>query len=348
MILTSAELKNFRSYTKRVFSFSPQVTIITGVNTAGKTNILEAIFMVATGKSFRADEEKEVIEWGYDVSRITSHILRNDESTKLEVVITTGTTMGRKTQIKRYFVNGVARRLIDFVGNLRAVLFWPEDLELITDSPSLRRKYLDFVLSQVDREYRRSLYSYEKGVRQRNKLLEKIRDEGVSRSQLLFWDQLLIKTGNYITQKREVYIDSINKNAKPFGNFRVMYDLSPISEMRLVQYAQEEVAAAVTLVGPHRDDLVFFEKDRNLAKYGSRGEQRLVVLWLKLAELEYILQNTGERPLLLLDDIFSELDHEHREEIAKIVGLQQTIMTTTDVHFLPKSLVREAEMIELS
>ena len=288
-----------------------------------------------------------MVGWGNEIARVNARVIVGDGPIDLEADVTVGEVGGHRVPIKRYFVNGVTRRQIDFVGNLKAVLFWPEDLKMVTDSPSLRRRYLDFVLVQVDREYRRSLLSYEKGLRQRNRLLEKIREGESSRNQLIFWDQLLVKTGNYLTATRVSYIEAINQGDKPFGQFHLKYDQSIISENRLAQYAEEEVAAASTLVGPHRDDFIFFEGKRNLADFGSRGEQRLVILWLKLAELEFVSVRSGERPVLLLDDIFSELDHRHRDEVVRVMEKQQTILTTADRHFLSEGLVQAAEMIEL-
>lgn len=343
MILASVSLQNFRNYEKMTFSFSPDVTILSGPNTCGKTNVLEAIYFLAVGKSFRADQDMEAIRWGSQLSRIT---LKKEEET-LEIVLTEGAVGGQKTPLKRFFVNEIPKRPVDFLGRLRAVLFWPEDLELVINSPSRRRNYLDFVLTQIDWEYRRSLSSYERGVRQRNKVLERIRKGEATRLQLTFWDQLLIKDGNYLTRKRDDFIEAINLSSKPFGGNRLYYDSSIISEGRLSQYAEAEVAAAVTLVGPHRDDFQFFEKERNLAKFGSRGEQRLTVLWLKLAELDYIEKTTGVRPLLLLDDIFSELDYMHRQEVLAVIHKQQTVITTTDIHLFPKALLDSAKVIEL-
>lgn len=347
MHIASLTLKYFRSYSVRTFEFSPQTTIIIGPNTSGKTNILEALFLLATGKSFRAEREVEMIAWSEEIARAKARIVQKDGPIDLEITLTKGEIAGQRVPVKRYLVNGISRRLLDFVGNLLIVLFWPEDLELITDSPSLRRRYLDFVLVQIDREYRRSLLSYEKGLRQRNRLLEKMKEGLAVRTQLLFWDQLLIKTGSYLTNARNAFINAINSLPSPFGDFRLNYDASYISEARLAQYAEEEVAAAATLVGPHRDDVLFFEGKRDLSKFGSRGEQRLAVLWLKLAELEFIKVRTGESPVLLLDDIFSELDHAHREEVVKTVEKQQTILTTTDRHFLPDQLMKEAKVLEL-
>ncbi|MCX6791433.1 MAG: DNA replication and repair protein RecF [Candidatus Gottesmanbacteria bacterium] len=326
MILTDLTLANFRSYTKRTFAFDKATTLIVGPNTAGKTNILEAIMLSATGKSFRADVDAEMVRWGAEVGRAKA----TTGETKLEVVVTTGSVAGRKTQSKKFFVNGVARRQVDFIGNLRAVLFWPEHLELITDSPSLRRKYLDGVLVQVDREYRRTLLSYERGLRQRNRLLDLINEGKAHHHQLQFWDQLLIKAGGYLTDKRAAFIDFINTYHMPGVTYRVEYDKSVISESRLKQYVDEEVAAKSTLVGPHRDDFLVTKKDLDVSKYGSRGEQRLAILWLKLAELAFIERETRERPLLILDDIFSELDIEHRTLVLDLLGKQQTIVSSAE------------------
>ena len=322
MILSSLGLQNFRSYTKKKFEFSPQTTLIIGPNASGKTNILEAIMFCATGKSFRADADREAIAWNQEIARVNTEI----DGTSLELVLTQGEVQGQKAPLKKYLVNGVARRMVDFVGNLRAVLFWPEHLELVTDSPSLRRRYLDSVLVQVDREYRLNLVSYERALRQRNKLLDSINEGNASRSQLLFWDQLLIRAGGYLTDVRAAFIDFVNTT----DSYRLEYDKSVISQSRLDQYADEEVAAKATLVGPHRDDFIFYKDDKNLSKFGSRGEQRLAILWLKLAELSFVEDKTDDRPILLLDDIFSELDRVHRKLVTNLIGKQQTIITTTD------------------
>jgi len=343
-------LSNFRNFSKRFFEFSNRVTVILGDNATGKSNILEAICLIATGKSFKARVESEMIAYSKQISRISAHI-KADGLLNLEAVITNGEVqIGdspvniKKTRHKKLLVNGVPKRLIDFAGNLKVVLFGPWDMDLVTQSPSLRRRFMDGVLSQVDREYRRSVLIYEKGLRQRNKLLLRIRDENVSRGQLLYWDKLLIKHGEYITKRREDLISFINKNKNHtindqfIGEYLLEYDNSIISEGRLKNYEEEEIAAATTLVGPHRDDFQFtifnfkLSNKRNLTTYGSRGEQRMGVLWLKLAELAFIESETQEKPVLLLDDIFSELDHEHRSVVMRICSQQQTIITTADPH----------------
>jgi DNA replication and repair protein RecF len=228
-------LRNFRNYENKQFVFGQQ-TIIIGANGVGKSNILEAVYLLASGKSFRADRDYEMIRYGQDFSIISG----KSEEIELSVTI---------TDRKKFTVNGVPRRMQDFVGKIKAVLFSPQDMELVSGSPGNRRRYLDFVISQSNIEYRRALISYEKGVRQRNKLLERIREGEAGRNQLFFWDRLLIKNGNLITSARGEYLFNLNSNQYQFA-----YDKSVISESRLEQYANEEVAAATTLVGPHRDD----------------------------------------------------------------------------------------------
>lgn len=312
-------LQNFRNYTQKEFEFGNK-TLIVGENGVGKTNILEAIYLLATGKSFRADRDSEIIKYDCQFA-----IVKSDG---LQITI---------TDRKKFEVNGVPRRQMDFVGKLRAVLFAPQDMELVTGSPSHRRKYLDFVICQKDREYRRCLLSFEKGLRQRNKLLSMIREGLANRSQLYFWDKLLIKNGDYITLKRGEYLQSL------VGDYTTFYDKSIITEERLKQYEVEEVAAATTLVGPHRDDFVINFSNKDISKYGSRGEQRMAILWLKQGEIKFL----GDDPILLLDDIFSELDHKHRELVSNLVRSYpgQVIATTADEHLL--SEMGEYQIIKL-
>ena len=377
MYITRIRLTNYRSFKDTALSFSRGITVIVGPNASGKTNVIESLFLLSTGKSFHARIEEEMVKYDEEIARVKGAIIETDgerSGTNLEVVITRGTITigespekygknlpaGRQVARKRLLINGIGKRLVDYAGNFKTVLFGPQDLGLVTESPSIRRKFLDTVLSQVDREYRRASLSYEKGLRQRNRLLLGIREEGLSRSLLLFWDKLLIKNGDYISQKREEFIEFCNNSGGLNSQmFTLGYDRSAISEARLEQYAEEEVAAASTLVGPHRDDFVFKINDkerksrrpgsplarRELAPYGSRGEQRMGVLWLKLAELSFIESVTGEKPTLLLDDIFSELDHEHRDIVFEAAKDQQTIITTADPHYIEG--LKKVEKIKL-
>jgi len=265
----------------------------------------------------------------------------------LEVILTRGELNGERVAKKKYLVNGVSKRMVDFLENFRVVYFGPQDLEIIVDSPSIRRDWLDLVLEQADSEYRRASLSYKKGLRQRNRLLQQIRDEGKPRSTLFFWDKLLIENGGTITQKRQEFIDFINQQPERFGKLKVVYDKSLISPQRLANYAQEEVAAATTLVGPHRDDFEVTMAERSLHSYGSRGEQRTAIFALKLGELEFIALKIGRRPVLLLDDIFSELDHQRRGHLLEVIPKQQTLITTSDIHLVEKNFLKKMEVIEL-
>jgi DNA replication and repair protein RecF len=343
MVLTSLLLQDFRNYAKQNITFTSGTTLVLGANSSGKTNLLEALWMLSLGKSFRADKDSETIRWGHEIARIQATVSDTNDKKILELVLTRGFVAGQKAPMKRFLINGIAKRMIDFAGNVPVVLFWPEHLALITDSPSLRRKYLDSVLSQVDREYRRNLGSYERGLTQRNKLLELLNEGRAGRTQLAFWDQLLIRAGSYLTQKRAAFIDFVNAHRGTSMDYAIGYDKSVISGTRLFQYAREEVAAMATLVGPHRDDFTIVTGDIkntrvSLSAYGSRGEQRLAVLWLKLGELAFVEQTHGERPILLLDDIFSELDDAHRKLVFSLIGKQQTFITSADKDIL--SLLR--------
>jgi DNA replication and repair protein RecF len=348
-MISEIKLMNFRNFAKKTFKFSKKTTVIVGPNASGKTNILESIFLLSTGKSFRAKKEEEMVSYDAEVTRVVGALTGGEQKTeKLEVVLTRGmVNIGKqrpeRVPRKKLLVNGVSRRLFNFAGNLKVVLFGPWDMHIVTEAPSIRRKFMDVVLSQVDREYRRSFLSYEKGLRQRNKLLWQIREEGLPRESLVFWDQLLIKDGNYLSQKRAEFIEFVNDTPDFNGHdFSLEYDRSAISEARLEEYKEEEIAAATTLVGPHRDDFLFRllnlekreRKARDLDKFGSRGEQRMGVLWLKLAEMAFIKEATEEKPTLLLDDIFSELDYKHRDIVIGVTENQQTVITTTDEHFV--------------
>jgi DNA replication and repair protein RecF len=348
MFIKKLFLQNFRSYEKAEISFE-NTTLIVGPNTSGKTNLIEAVYLLASGKSFKTDKDIQMLKFREEVGRVKAEA----DLDELEVVLTSGVFNG-KSQVKKFLVNGVAKRRVDFAGNLSAVLFSPEDLDIIVDSPGLRRRFLDDILEMVDRDYRIASLAYTKSIRQRNALLEKIRDRGAgNEKQLEYWDNLVIENGNIITRKRGEFIEFLNTNEKDIFDCIVNYDASLISRQRLDQYQEEEVAAAVTLVGPHRDDfsVSMFNNTKNTTHdvkfFGSRGQQRLVVLQLKVLQLQYVEKSLGKRPILLLDDIFSELDEGHINLVLEEVGKQQTIITTTHRDFIPKELFKTMRMIEL-
>jgi DNA replication and repair protein RecF len=344
MILKNLSLQNFRSYKKDSFNFSKDTTLIIGPNTAGKSNLIEAIFFLAAGCSFRIDKDDQLVRFGKDLARIKGKINEKD----LEVIIAREGVSGKNRPFKKYLVNGVSKRKADFVGNFFAVLFAPSDLEIITEGPSKRRNFINNILVQTDREYRLATGFYEKGLRIRNALLHKVRETGIrSDKEFLYWDNLLIIQGQKITRKREEFVEYLENSKKEIFDFKIFYDKSTISEERLAQYKDVEVGAGVTLVGPHRDDFIVNLDEHDLKYFGSRGQQRLAILQLKILELIYIEKIARDKPALLLDDIFSELDEEHIKLILSMIGGQQTIMTTTHEEFIPKKLLSKTSVIEL-
>ena len=349
MYLRQLSLQNFRSYKKQDFNFSKDITVIVGPNTSGKTNFLEAIFFLSRGESFKTDKDEQVIRFGEEIARISGLV----SEVRLEVIIASG-TMGRGASQKKYMVNGVVKRRLDFVSNLVAVLFSPLDLDMIVGSPILRRNFLNSVIEAVDVDYRIAYLEFTKALRQRNALLERARETGIrDEKQFEYWDNILIKSGQNVIQKREELIKFINNSQKDVFDFIIIYDKSVISKERLLQYKDQELGAGVTLVGPHRDDFSITMFDNSLQTthdvkfFGSRGQQRLVVLQLKLLELEFIAQKIGERPILLLDDIFSELDSGHINLVLDIINKQQTIITTTHKEFIPKKMLDKVQIVSL-
>ncbi len=351
-MLDGLHLVYFRSYLSWSHSFDGGITVILGRNASGKTNVLEAINMLASGDSFRAEKIEEMVHWDAEVGHVAGSVLeervmniagngenvndlslmtKEDNRVELRVTLTRGMVQGKRVAKRKFKVNGVARRKKDFVGHLPAVLFEPDDLRLLTGSPSRRRKYLDVVLTQVDKEYMRSLWQYEQALKRRNRLLDLIREGKTARSGLAFWNRLLIEHGENIHRARETYVDFLLSKINEVGGGRVKYVKSLVNEKRLKDYESREIAAGHTLVGPHKDDFLVFDGKRDLAVYGSRGEQRMTVLWLKLMQLTYMEKYSGVRPLLLLDDIFSELDRTHDELALELASKQQTIITSTEV-----------------
>jgi DNA replication and repair protein RecF len=360
MFLKSLSLQNFRSYKKADFDFSSQTTLIIGPNTAGKSNLIEAIFYLARGASFRIDKDEDVVRFGESLSRIKANLDDKD----LEVIIAQGGFSGKSRGFKKYLVNKVSKRKTDFIGNFFAVLFAPNDLEIIIGSPSKRRDFLNNILSQADHEYRRFLSFYEKGLRARNRLLHKSKETGRRDDrEFAYWDNLLITQGQKITKKREEFLQYIQETEKEIFEFNIDYDQSTISRDRLEQYRDAEVGAGVTLVGPHRDDLSIrintnshtneYEL-RDIKHFGSRGQQRLAILQLKLLELMLIQEKTSIQPVLLLDDIFSELDENHIDLLLKKILFRrefeqqgQVIITTTHKEFVPDQMLKKAKVIRL-
>lgn len=344
MKICNLKLTNFRNHTNLSIDFDEKLTLIEGPNGSGKTNILEAIYILGTGKSHRAHYDRDLIQYGQSFCTIEGNIKTSTDNLNLQVQIQKNEDF-ENASIKKVKINKVSKSVSYFTGVFNCVLFSPQDIELVTDSPSIRRKYIDTALSQISINYKRSLNSYTKALRQRNKLLEQISDGQHILNQVDFWTQKILEHGKVIQDLREYFFSNISETVKDKGkllntkdtNIKIEYLKNTISKNRLESYKQKEILAHTTLVGPHRDDFKIFFNEYNVSNFGSRGEQRSCVLALKLSELEFIKKEKKENPVLLLDDIFSELDEKHQHAVLDTVNNQQTTITTTaDLEFLEK------------
>lgn len=361
MTLISLKLKNFRNHKNASFTF-PLTTVIIGRNTVGKTSILEAIQLLSLGKSFKAEKDMDIISEGSDFARIESLVSETDGKTNLTAIL----ALKEDRFSKKFLVNNVARRQSEFTSHFPSVLFTPEDLEIITDTPSLRRNYINNVLCQTDKKYKIAVSIYEKALRHRNRMLYLLREgkKYFGPTEFEYWDNILINNGRIITKVREGFVEFVNKSNKEVFPFEIFYDKSTITKERLEKYHDAERATAQTLVGPNRDDFFFLfpskptrhpersegsKTQRFISEFGSRGEQRLTIFQMKILETFYIKEVTGETPTLLLDDIFSELDTTNIHRVLSLLPHQQTIITTTHKEFVPEKILKkeEVEIIEL-
>lgn len=347
MQITNLKLTSFRNHKKRNFTF-PKVTIIIGKNTSGKSSILEAITFLSHGKSYKAEKDFDCINDDSDFANSEAEILSDDDKTKLKVIL--ANQNGRIS--KKYLVNNVARTKNNFVSNLLTVLFTPEDLDLINDSPSTRRSYLNSVLTQSSKEYRIALGVYEKALKRRNRMLYLTRENKkfFTNDEFEYWDNLVIDNGQIVTRFRQEFIDFVNKSDKQIFELKINYDKSTISRERLDKYKDAELASAKTLVGPQRDEIIFENLEgKSIKEFGSRGEQRLTVLQIKLIETLFLIEKTGRTPVLLLDDIFSELDEGNIIKVLDLLPNHQVIITTTHEEFIPSRFEKKegVEIIEL-
>lgn len=343
MFLKKLNLTNFRNYSNLELNFDHRPTILIGNNAAGKSNILEAIYLLSTTKSLRAETEDELIKERQDFLRVEGFV---DDDIELLVMINRPTK--EVTFKKKVMVNGIVRKVIDFIGNLPAVIFYPSDINLITGSPSLRRWHLDLGLAQIDPIYKKSLTLYEQFLTARNRVLKRIREGFGKKDELDYWTDGLLEQAKVISKKRKVFFEFINPaTAGPLGKFKFEHKPSEVTLEKLIETNNREVAAAATLVGPHRDDYVVFLDDRNMTHFGSRGEQRTATLVFKLFQLEYMAKVLGKRPILLLDDVFSELDSSHRAHVVEIVSKQQTVIATVELENIPQEFLNSARILKV-
>lgn len=338
MRIKNLQLKNFRNYENLSVSFDPNVNIIYGENAQGKTNILESIYMCGLGKSHRSSKENEIIRLGEAESHIKGEFLNEDISLRIDIHL-------KRSGMKGIAVNRIPiKRISELYGKVSVVIFSPEDLELIKRGPSLRRNFLNQELCQIDPIYVEDLINYSKILKQRHELFKAMEEKPEKRPELSetldIWDLQLVNFGTNLIRRRRKFIDILNECI-----FDIHYDLTGGKEKLKLIYApsvneddyyeelrkmrERDRVYKNTSVGPHRDDLRFFEKEKDLKVFGSQGQQRTCVLSLKLAEIKMIENAKREKPILLLDDVLSELDRSRQMKLLKGMGDTQTIITCT-------------------
>ncbi|MFL5777975.1 MAG: DNA replication/repair protein RecF [Chloroflexota bacterium] len=354
-VLDGVRLNDLRGYAALDVAFGPGPQIVWGPNAAGKTSLLEAIVLLAWGRSHRTTSDGELIRWGTDVARVEGRLADD----VIEVAVVRAGATGASGR-KRIRVNGVARRAPGLAGLLRIVVFAPEEMLLVAGSPSLRRGAIDQLAASRSPLFADALATYGRTLQQRNSLLRAIREDGAARDELRFWDASFLDSGGTIVAERlrlladltaplaaaHAEIAPDEAAAGPLGltyatNSPAMPGESPRDALarRLADTADKEIWNGSTLVGPHRDDVVFVFGGRDLAAFASRGQQRTAILALKLAELDLLTGLDDRPPLLLLDDVFSELDPVRRSHLVRrIAALPQAFVTTTTLDDLDPGL----------
>ncbi len=354
MKLLKLQLENFRNYSEHVYEFDPEknLTILVGKNGKGKTNFLEAVYLLSLGKSFRSTIHDDLVKWENPYLRCKAYAKSENEDMELEVFYSQSPT--RRKNFKK---NEVNLKHSDYFGNLPTVLFHPEDLNMLYLSPSLRRQYMDVLLSQSNREYLQALSKYKKTLKQRNALLNQIRearfqgqDTKVLLADLDVWDEEIALYGQIIVAHRSTFIEFLQTELT-----RIYRDISGNKEEIQCVYQSKvlnnyieslnerrdvDLMQAKTTRGPHRDDIVFSIDAKEICSSASRGEFRTLLLAIKLAEIAYIRKHRGLNPILLLDDVFSELDPDRQTHLLEAIKDCQTIITTTE---LPEICEKEGE-----
>lgn len=345
MIIRSLSLSNFRNFSNKKIEFDPKLTVIIGPNGSGKSNILEAVGLLAATRLRRVDTDLDMVKFGQSDAKIGAEVSQS-QSGKSKLTINFQVVDERNFK-KAFFVDSLKKRWIDFTNHLAIIEFAPNDLELISGSPSIRRHHIDSLLAPLDRDYWRASSNYGKVVVRRNKVLQRIREGQAKKTELDFWDERLLEHAKFLTRARAEFFEFVNFVNSERGGYSWDLKQSIVTPEKLADNRDRDIAAGVTLSGPHRDDFMFIFRKKNLEFFGSRGEQRMAVLALKLAELEYFASKKGSRPVLALDDIFSELDWEHREAVLGIIEKQQTIITAAESESLPPELFKKAKVVKI-
>lgn len=347
-MLRAVTLKNYRSYTQADYEFGDGVSIIIGPNASGKTNLLESVYLLATGSSFRVND-KELIHTDSSWARIDGLFSDHERTIKLEESI--------KTK-KTFILNDTKYSRLSFDSTIPVVLFDPEDVRLIGGSPERRRKFMDTLLSQSKRDYKQTLSKYNRALKQRNTLLKK----GNATSSLFTWNIILTRSAEELTRARYELIEQINTTisdvyskiaSKDSTTSLTLTNKIPIesygsSLLKSLEHNQRlDMERGYTSVGPHRDDLLVQLNGRPANVSASRGESRTITLALKMIEVDIVRSSRSIKPILLFDDVFSELDGSRRKSLTEFLGDHQAIITTTDADVVGKKFTSHSQLISL-
>ncbi|MCR5624833.1 MAG: DNA replication/repair protein RecF [Lachnospiraceae bacterium] len=334
MKIVSLSLQNFRNYESLEVDFHDGINMIYGNNAQGKTNILESIFTSATTKSHKNVNSRELIRIGFDEAHIRLILNKNGIDQKIDMHL-------RKNKSKGIAINGVPiRKSGELMGLLNVVFFAPEDLNIIKNGPDERRRFMDMELCQLDNIYFHNLSEYKKALNQRNKLLKQIYYNPSLKDTLYIWDEMLVEYGKIIISTRESFNRHISELLEKVSK-KLTGNLEQISaeyipnvivdeyENEMKKSLEKDLRTMTTNIGPHRDDIMFMNDGVNLKKYGSQGQQRTCALALKLAEIELVKKITNDTPILLLDDVLSELDRNRQNYLLENIKDIQTMITCT-------------------
>lgn len=360
MILKNIVLENYRNYTNEIIKLNSNLNIFLGKNAQGKTNLLEAVYYLASGRTFRNNKDLELINWNYDFFRISCTLIKKEINRDFKIEI----YLDRKGN-KQIKINDVKQQKVsDLFSFLQVVLFSPDDLTIIKGGPKERRKYLDLKICQLNIEYYQNLINYNKILQQRNNLLKEIKINKQKTDTLEVWNDQLIKYGSIIIKNRMTFLKKIVPLTRvaqqritldqeridiKYNSTVITKPLFNLEEINkefkdiLRKYEKQEITRCMTLIGPHRDDIIFYLNDKDLKIFGSQGQQRTGILALKLAELELYFNLKGEYPLLLLDDVMSELDDYRREFLLKIINENniQTLITAANMDLLNNKKIKK-------
>ena len=336
MIIKSIELENFRNYDSLSINFDDYTTILYGDNAQGKTNILEAAYLSGTTKSHKGSRDKEIIKFDKDESHIKTIVLKNQREYQIDIHL-------RKNKSKGIAINRVPiKRAADLFGLINIIFFSPEDLNIIKNGPSERRKFMDAELCQIDKIYLSDLSNYNKALNQRNALLKEMIYKPELKETLPIWDEQLINYGKNIIARRQQFINDINIIVKDIhskitsGKEKIDVSYDPNIEDiffldELVKNKEKDMRFCQTSVGPHRDDIKITVDGIDIRRFGSQGQQRTCALSLKLSEIKLVENTINDKPILLLDDVLSELDKNRQSDLLDNLLDTQTIISCTGI-----------------